>query len=152
MKEELIFAIQELDEKISNLSLSTKEILNFEEAVTYLSVSRSYLYKLTSGAEIPHYKPSGKLIYFKKSELDNWIFKSKVKSKEETLENYLDELETSEVLIDDCVGYLSIENHVLYYCDSQYNYQAYDLKTKTTTQILENVYYPIIKIMLFIIN
>ena len=25
------------------------------------------------------------------------------------------------------------------------NYQAYDLKTKTTTQILENVYYPIIK-------
>jgi len=57
----------------------------------------------------------------------------------------LDELETSEVLIDDCVGYLSIENHVLYYCDSQYNYQAYDLKTKTTTQILENVYYPIIK-------
>lgn len=64
----------------------------------------------------------------------------------------LDELETSEVLIDDCVGYLSIENHVLYYCDSQYNYQAYDLKTKTTTQILENVYYPIIKIMLFIIN
>ena len=48
----------------------------------------------------------------------------------------LDELETSEVLIEDCVGYLSIENHVLYYCDSQYNYQAYDLKTKTTTQIL----------------
>ena len=42
----------------------------------------------------------------------------------------LDELETSEVLIDDCVGYLSIENHVLYYCDSQYNYQAYDLKDK----------------------
>ena len=94
MKEELIFAIQELDEKISNLSLSTKEILNFEEAVTYLSVSRSFLYKLTSGAEIPHYKPSGKLIYFKKSELDNWIFKSKVKSKEEILENYLVELET----------------------------------------------------------
>ena len=57
----------------------------------------------------------------------------------------LDELETSEVLIDDCVGYLSIENHVLYYCDSNYNYQAYDLNKKTTTQILENIYYPVIK-------
>ena len=57
----------------------------------------------------------------------------------------LNQLDNSEVLIDDCVGYLSIKNHVLYYCDSQYNYQAYDLKTKTTTQILENVYYPIIK-------
>lgn len=90
--EEVIFAIQELEEKISTLSLSTKEILNFDEAVTYLSVSRSYLYKLTSSAEIPHYKPSGKLIYFKKSELDEWIFKSKVKSKEEAVNVFLENL------------------------------------------------------------
>ncbi len=57
----------------------------------------------------------------------------------------LDQLETSEVLIEDCVGYLSIEDDILYYCDTNYNYQAYDLNQKTTTKILENVYYPIIK-------
>ena len=57
----------------------------------------------------------------------------------------LNQLDNSEVLIDDCVGYLSIKNHVLYYCDSNYNYQAYDLNKKTTTQILENIYYPVIK-------
>ncbi|MDO5812350.1 MAG: DUF5050 domain-containing protein [Bacillota bacterium] len=57
----------------------------------------------------------------------------------------LNQLDTSEVLIDDCVGYLSIKDHILYYCDANYNYQAYDLKEKTTTQILENIYYPIIK-------
>lgn len=57
----------------------------------------------------------------------------------------LDQLDTSEVLIEDCVGYLSIEDDILYYCDTNYNYQAYDLNHKTTTQILENVYYPIIK-------
>lgn len=45
----------------------------------------------------------------------------------------LNQLDNSEVLIDDCVGYLSIKNHVLYYCDSNYNYQAYDLNKKTTT-------------------
>lgn len=61
------------------------------------------------------------------------------------LVSQLNELETSEVLVDNCEGYLSIEDHILYYCDTNYNYQAYDLKNKTTTQILENVYYPIIK-------
>lgn len=91
-KEEIIFAIQELEEKINSLSLSTKEILNFEEAVTYLQVSRSYLYKLTSSAEIPHYKPSGKLIYFKKSELENWILKSKIQTKQEEEQAFMDNL------------------------------------------------------------
>ncbi|MBW8359597.1 MAG: helix-turn-helix domain-containing protein [Weeksellaceae bacterium] len=88
--EEIIFAIQELDEKISNLSLSTKEILNFDEASTYLSMSRSHLYKLTSGKEIPHYKPSGKLIYFKKGELNEWILQSRQQPKSETTQNFME--------------------------------------------------------------
>lgn len=87
--EEIIFAIQELDEKINSLSLSTKEILNFEEATTYLSMSSSHLYKLTSSKEIPHYKPSGKLIYFKKSELNQWILQNRQQTKSETTMNVI---------------------------------------------------------------
>ncbi|MCT4137688.1 helix-turn-helix domain-containing protein [Elizabethkingia anophelis] len=90
--EEIIFALQELDEKINTLSLSAKEILNFEEAAIYLQTSRSYLYKLTSSKTIPHYKPTGKLIFFKKSELDEWIMSGKQKTKEETSQIYLSNL------------------------------------------------------------
>jgi excisionase family DNA binding protein len=53
--------------------------LSFREAHEYLGVSLSYLYKLTSQNKIPHYKPNGKMIYFSKIELDNWIKKNPVR-------------------------------------------------------------------------
>ena len=36
----------------------------------------SMLYKLTSGKEIPHYKPRGKMIYFAKEDLDEWLLQN----------------------------------------------------------------------------
>lgn len=42
----------------------------------YIGVSESLLYKLTSGKEIPHYKPRGKMIYFAKEELDEWLMQN----------------------------------------------------------------------------
>ncbi len=48
--------------------------LNFKEVCTYLGYKPSYLYKLTSSGRIPHYKPSGKMLFFSKCELDEWIF------------------------------------------------------------------------------
>jgi len=60
-----------------------KEILTFEEACIYLGRSASFMYKLTSGRLIPFYVPSGKLIYFRRSELDEWILHNKRSSKEE---------------------------------------------------------------------
>ena len=48
--------------------------LSFKEACTYLGYAPSYLYKLTSTSKIPHYKPSGKMLFFSKAELDDWIF------------------------------------------------------------------------------
>lgn len=77
MEEKIFREIKELKDKIESLSLSTKEILTLEEAVTYLQVSKSYLYKLTFKKDIPFYKPSGKLIYFKREDLVNWILNNK---------------------------------------------------------------------------
>ena len=51
----------------------------FEEASEYLQISKSYLYKLTSTKQILHYKPNGKLIYFIKDELDDWIMQNQIK-------------------------------------------------------------------------
>jgi len=55
--------------------------LSFKEACAYLGFAPSYLYKLTYRKVIPHYKPTGKMLFFSKCELDAWVFaKSKVTS------------------------------------------------------------------------
>ncbi|MCL4548099.1 MAG: helix-turn-helix domain-containing protein [Bacteroidetes bacterium] len=51
--------------------------LTFKEACTYLGYAPSYLYKLTYKKIIPYYKPTDKIIFFSKNELDEWIFKSR---------------------------------------------------------------------------
>ncbi|NDV57084.1 helix-turn-helix domain-containing protein [Bacteroides sp. 519] len=60
-------------EKIENALYCIKDTLNFKEAREYLSLSNSQLYKLTRSGGIPYYKPTGKLIYFSKQELDEWM-------------------------------------------------------------------------------
>lgn len=83
--EKLIFLLE-------NNSLQHKEILSFQEALAYLDVSKSFLYKLTSSNNITFFKPSGKLIYFKKSDLDQWILRNEspaLESLEEGLNDYI---------------------------------------------------------------
>lgn len=63
--------------------LLQKEILSLQEACIYLCVSPSHMYKLTSSRKIPHYSPMGKLIYFKRTELDEWVLKKRRSSQEE---------------------------------------------------------------------
>ena len=60
-----------------------KNILTLVEACEYLDISRSYMYKLTSGRKIPHSCPGGKKIYFDQSDLDNWALQNKRKTEEE---------------------------------------------------------------------
>lgn len=71
--------IQQLEENVYQV----KSILSFEEACEFLNFSKSYLYKLTSQCLIPHYKPSGKMVYFERVELENWLRQNPVKTKEQ---------------------------------------------------------------------
>ena len=57
-----------------------KEIYNFSDACTFLNYSKSYLYKLTHSRQIIHYKPNRKMIYFKKSDLQAWLLRNRVKT------------------------------------------------------------------------
>lgn len=61
-----------------NIIFSTKEVLTSDEAARYMGVSKSYLYKLTMRGEIPHYKPMGKMCYFNRAELEQWLQQNKV--------------------------------------------------------------------------
>ena len=69
--------------EIKYLLHSQKKVLNFNEVVAYTGLSSSYLYKLTSSAGIPCYKPQGKHIYFDKSEIDGWLLSNRKPTKNE---------------------------------------------------------------------
>lgn len=53
------------------------KFLNSKQAAQLLSISMSALYKMTSKGLIPHYSPTGRLLYFKEDELVEWILNSK---------------------------------------------------------------------------
>lgn len=76
--EEILVKIERIEILLENNF--QKEYLNAKEAAVYLNISTNYLYKLTSYKKFPFYKPSGKLIYFKRRELDDWIFSGRIKS------------------------------------------------------------------------
>lgn len=67
----------------AKLSLNTKEVLTSEEAANYMGVSKSYLYKLTMEKKIPHYKPMGKMVYFNRQELEQWLQANRVATDED---------------------------------------------------------------------
>ena len=70
--------------------LSRKEVLTLEEAAFYLHISKSHLYKLTSKKKSFHInKPNGKLIYFKRTDLDTWLLNSIETSNQEVLDTII---------------------------------------------------------------
>jgi len=60
-----------------------EQILSFNETCSFLGYSKSYLYKLTHARRIPHYKPNGKKLYFKRTDLEAWLLRNRVKTADE---------------------------------------------------------------------
>jgi len=77
-----LMILERLD-RIERLLSFHKEVLTFEEACDYTGISRSYLYKLTAAREIPHSKPNGKMIFFERAKLNDWLARNQRKSKSE---------------------------------------------------------------------
>ena len=61
----------------------SKELLTMDEASSFLGLSKSYVFKMTSAGLIPHYKPLGKVIYFERSVLKEWIRQHPGKTKDD---------------------------------------------------------------------
>ncbi len=69
------------------LTRNNDKPLTFREACAYLGYAPSYLYKLTYRKVIPHYKPTGKMIFFSKCELDEWVYKNRCQNSEISSQN-----------------------------------------------------------------
>ena len=72
MEKSIEMRVAELEKQVFH----TKNVLSFEEASRFLNLSKSYLYKLTSGNLIPHYK----MLYFERAELEAWLRRNPVKT------------------------------------------------------------------------
>ena len=83
----------EIINKIKNLIVDQEKPLTFDEACLYLNCSKSWLYKQTHLKQISFYKPNSKKIYFKKTELNNWLLRNRSAGETE-----LDEIANSYVI------------------------------------------------------
>ena len=75
--------IEELQKRmdaVEDILDNTKEVLSVEEAARFMDIARSSLYKMTSDRSIPFYRPNGKMIYFEKTDILEWIRKNRVMS------------------------------------------------------------------------
>ncbi|WP_437369263.1 helix-turn-helix transcriptional regulator [Maribacter litoralis] len=70
------FLILERLDRLERLLIANKEVLTFEETCDYTGISRSYLYKLTAAGQIPHSKPNGKLIFFERKKIVDWLLQN----------------------------------------------------------------------------
>lgn len=66
-------------ERIESLLLNSKKIFNIDDLCRYTGLSKSWVYKKTASSQIPHYKPSAKILIFRKDEIDDWLLKNPVR-------------------------------------------------------------------------
>ena len=83
-------SMQSIEERLANIerkldiqAQEAKNILTLEEVAEYTHLSKSYVYKLTSKGDIPYYKPNGKQLYFKGTEIDEWLLTNRNKTNQE---------------------------------------------------------------------
>jgi hypothetical protein len=83
-------SMQSIEERLANIERKldiqvqeAKNILTLEEVAEYTHLSKSYVYKLTSKGDIPYYKPNGKQLYFKRTEIDEWLLTNRNKTNQE---------------------------------------------------------------------
>lgn len=67
----------------ANTIFCTKEVLTTRETAQYMGISLSYLYKLTMRNQIPHFKPMGKICYFNRLEIEQWLQNNRVSTEDE---------------------------------------------------------------------
>jgi excisionase family DNA binding protein len=86
-----LLEIKEIKSSYSASRSSSNELMNIQEVAEYLSLSVPTLYGYTSHMEIPHMK-RGKRLYFRKNEIDEWLLKSRVKTRSEIEEEAINKM------------------------------------------------------------
>lgn len=75
--------IQRLDRIEKYSIIAAKSVLTIKEAAFILGVTEQTVRKKVRNKEIPSYKPDANKLYFKKSELEDWMLSNRVMTKAE---------------------------------------------------------------------
>lgn len=70
-------------EKLEYMAYAAKDFLSIDEVASYLQISKSSVYKITSSKELTVYKPNGKNIFILRSDLNDWIRRNPCLSNQE---------------------------------------------------------------------
>lgn len=81
--EQLLEKLQELEKEFIKAKEENEIMLDVEQASLFLNLSTSTIYKLTSLKKLPHHKPGGKKIYFRREDLIKYQFKNRIQDKDE---------------------------------------------------------------------
>ena len=54
-----------------------EQVMSVDSAANFTGLKKSYLYKLCHLGKIPHYKPLGGKLFFKREELEAFIFRGR---------------------------------------------------------------------------
>ena len=79
---EKLNSIEKAIEKLNTKSNSDDDFMITEQVASFVGLSIATVYSLTHQHKIPFFQV-GKRLYFKKSEIFNWIISSKVITKQE---------------------------------------------------------------------
>jgi excisionase family DNA binding protein len=55
-----------------------KEVLSLKEAANYMGLAVGTLYRLTCTHALPYYKPGGKIIYLKLSDIQEYMLRNRI--------------------------------------------------------------------------
>lgn len=74
------------------LLLSAKEIFSVSDFSIYAGFSKGYVYRLVADGALPYSKPNGKMIFFKREDVEKYLLQNVAASNLETqkkVTNYL---------------------------------------------------------------
>ena len=80
--ERKIVELQSRVNKSEHLCYMTKDVSNLDEASALLAIAKNTLYKKTHLNQMPSFKPAGKLIFFEKKALLDWVRGARAMSEE----------------------------------------------------------------------
>lgn len=79
----LLKEVRNLKREIKSVNLYRKRIYTIKEVSKVIGVSQSYIQKLISSKQIPHSKPTGKLIFIRRRDLENFLMKNYITSEDD---------------------------------------------------------------------
>lgn len=79
----ILSELRVLQKETKKSNLNRKKILTLKEAATVIGVSDSYIQKMIASKSIKHSKPSGKLIFIRRKDLDVFIMRNPIITNDE---------------------------------------------------------------------